>query len=132
MLVHNRSANVFQSKCFLIGVHQNFLPPKLIARQYTFFISLYYSLQSSLKAVSPSEKFNCSLGIDPAIKLTISPIKKLRGQTGMISKSVSISYQHVFEVKNTKQEEIKVTLSEQLPLSTDERIKVRKLCNVFI
>ena len=80
-----------------------------------------------MKAVSPSEKFTCSLGVDPAIKLIILPVKKLRGQTGMISKSVSVSYQHVFEVKNTKQEETKVTLSEQLPLSTDERIRVRKL-----
>ena len=51
-------------------------------------------------------------------------MKKLHGQTGIISKSVTIGYQHVFEVKNTKQEEIKVTLLEQLPLSTDERIKV--------
>ena len=77
-----------------------------------------------MKDVSPSEKFHCSLGVDPSIRLTIVPIKKLRGQTGIISKSISIGYQHVFEVKNTKQEEVKVTLSEQLPLSTDERIKV--------
>ena len=59
-------------------------------------------------------------------------MKKLRGQTGIISKSVTIGYQHVFEVKNTKQEEIKVTLSEQLPLSTDERIKVNIFYNLDI
>ena len=52
------------------------------------------------------------------------PLKIVRGQTGVISKSVSMGYKHVFEVKNTKQEQVKVVLSEQLPLSTDERIKV--------
>ena len=51
-------------------------------------------------------------------------MKTMRGQTGIISKNTTIGYQHVFEVKNTKQEEVKVILTEQLPLSTDERIKV--------
>ena len=38
----------------------------------------------------------------------------------------------MFEVKNTKQEQVKVTLSEQLPLSTDERIKVSEiLCRKY-
>jgi len=36
----------------------------------------------------------------------------------------------MFEVKNTKQEQVKVTLSEQLPLSTDERIKVRMVAKI--
>ena len=81
-------------------------------------------LQSSLKDVSPSEEFQCSLGVDPSIRLTTVPVKIVRGQTGLISKSVSMGYKHVFEVKNTKQQQVKVVLSEQLPLSTDERIKV--------
>ena len=34
------------------------------------------------------------------------------------------AYNHMFEVKNTKQEQVKVVLSEQVPLSTDEQIKV--------
>jgi len=74
--------------------------------------------------VSPTEEFHCSLGVDPSIRLTTIPVKVLRGQSGLISKSVTVGYRHMFEVKNTKQEQVKVTLSEQLPLSTDERIKV--------
>ena len=77
--------------------------------------------------MSPSEEFHCSLGVDPSIRLTTIPVKVLRGQSGLISKSVTVGYRHMFEVKNTKQEQVKVTLSEQLPLSTDERIKVSVL-----
>ena len=77
-----------------------------------------------MKDVSPSEEFQCSLGVDPSIRLTTIPVKVVRGQTGLITKSVSMGYKHVFEVKNAKQQEVKVVLSEQLPLSTDERIKV--------
>ena len=81
--------------------------------------------------MSPSEEFHCSLGVDPSIRLTTMPVKVLRGQSGLISKSVTVGYNHMFEVKNTKQEQVKVTLSEQLPLSTDERIKVRILVYYF-
>ena len=77
--------------------------------------------------MSPSEEFHCSLGVDPSIRLTTIPVKVLRGQSGLISKSVTVGYRYMFEVKNTKQEQVKVTLSEQLPLSTDERIKVRRI-----
>ena len=45
----------------------------------------------------------------------------------MISKHVSVAYKHMFEVKNTKRDQVKVILTEQLPLSTDERIKVATL-----
>ena len=89
--------------------------------------SVFVFVQSSLKDVSPSEEFQCSLGVDPSIRLTIVPVKTVRGQTGLITKHVSMGYKHVFEVKNTKQQQVKVVLSEQLPLSTDERIKVRVL-----
>ena len=96
----------------------------LLCRCKIFSHSVYVFLQSSLKDVSPSEEFQCSLGVDPSIRLTIVPVKTVRGQTGLITKHVSIGYKHVFEVKNTKQQQIKIVLSEQLPLSTDERIKV--------
>jgi len=63
--------------------------------------------------------------LNSSIRLTAIPVKVLCGQSGLISKSVTVGYSHIFEVKNTKQEQVKVTLSEQLPLSTDEKIKVR-------
>ena len=50
----------------------------------------------------------------------------------MISKHVSVAYKHMFEVKNTKRDQVKVILTEQLPLSTDERIKVLHLSSDHI
>ena len=50
----------------------------------------------------------------------------------MISKHVSVAYKHMFEVKNTKRDQVKVILTEQLPLSTDERIKVLHLSSDII
>ena len=82
-------------------------------------------VQADLSAVSPMEDFNCSLGVDPAIKVTYKPITKYREQSGLITKSVSTVYKQVTELKNTRLEAVKVLMRDQLPLSTEEKIKVR-------
>ena len=35
-----------------------------------------------------------------------------------------MTYTHTFEVKNTRQDSVSIQMSEQVPLSTDDRIKV--------
>ena len=58
----------------------------------------------------------------------------------MLSKSSLLMYTHRFEVKNTRGDAVQLQVSEQVPLSTDERIKVMRgyslasfqgLCTVF-
>ncbi|XP_065890127.1 protein F37C4.5-like [Dysidea avara] len=112
------------SHTYLQAVVKNTSSYALLSGPANVFLDNNFVAKSSLKDVSPSEEFHCSLGVDPSIRLTTIPVKVLRGQSGLISKSVTVGYRHMFEVKNTKQEQVKVTLSEQLPLSTDERIKV--------
>ena len=80
--------------------------------------------QAELTAVSPQEEFNCSLGVDPAVKVTYKPLAKFREQSGLISKTVSTMYKQVTEIKNSRQDSIKVIMKDQLPLSTEEKIKV--------
>ena len=74
--------------------------------------------------MSPLEDFNCSLGVDPAVKVTYKPLNKYWEQSGLISKTVSTVYKQVTEIKNTRQEAVKLLMKDQLPLSTEEKIKV--------
>jgi len=83
-----------------------------------------------MKDVYPMEEFDCSLGVDPAVKITYKPQKKYRASSGLISKTVSNTHEQVIEVKNTHDYDIKIVVIEQLPRSADDRIKVS--CHPFV
>lgn len=82
-------------------------------------------LQSELSDVSPNEDFTTSLGVDQSIRITCHPVAVVHGsRSGVRSKSSVVTYTHTFDVKNTKADTIQIQVSEQVPLSTDDRIKV--------
>lgn len=78
-----------------------------------------------MKAVSSKEEFSCSLGTDASVRVDYKPVKRQREDSGMLKKTTltTVHYQS-FEIKNTKQEDVRVKLLEHVPLSEDERIKV--------
>uniref|UniRef100_A0A914Z259 Protein F37C4.5 n=1 Tax=Panagrolaimus superbus TaxID=310955 RepID=A0A914Z259_9BILA len=81
-----------------------------------------------LNAVSPGEKFDCSLGVDKAIKVIYKPIQKFHSQSGVFTSVASSGNEQQIIVKNTKRtESIKITLHEPIPKSSEEKIKVRIL-----
>ena len=49
-----------------------------------------------MSSYSPQEEFTCSLGIDSGIRIDYKPIKKLQGQTGLISKFTNTTYTQVY------------------------------------
>ena len=87
-------------------------------------------MQSELSDVSPNEEFTSSLGVDQSLRITCHPVQAVHNtRSGLLgaSKTASITYTHKFLVKNTKPHSVSIHLSEQVPLSTDDRIKVRPL-----
>lgn len=84
-------------------------------------------LQSELSDVSPNEEFTTSLGVDQSLRITCQPVEEVHNtRSGLLggNKTTSITYTHQFLVKNTKSNSVSIHLSEQVPLSTDDRIKV--------
>ena len=80
--------------------------------------------QSELSDVSPNEEFTSSLGVDQSVRITARPVAVIHGNTGVLTKNKLVTYTHTFVVKNTRSDTVSVQVSEQLPLSTDDRIKV--------
>ena len=79
-----------------------------------------------MKAVSPKEEFDCSLGADPAVRVEYKPAHKFHEQVGFVNKTSVETHEQRIEIKNTKAgEKIKIVVREQIPKSTDEKIKVR-------
>ena len=90
----------------------------------TFYVSC--ALQSELSDVSPNEEFTISLGVDQSVRITARPVSAVHGShSGVLKKNKLVTYAHSFVVKNTKTDAVSIQVSEQVPLSTDDRIKVR-------
>ena len=75
------------------------------------------------------EEFDIALGVDPSVKITYKPLKKFQQRTGIISKAELFNFHQVIEVKNTKSQPVKITITDQCPKSTVEKIKV---CSSFL
>ena len=89
----------------------------------TFYLS--HALQSELSDVSPNEEFTTSLGVDQSVRITARPVSAVHGShSGVLKKNKVVTYTHSFVVKNTKTDAVSIQVSEQVPLSTDDRIKV--------
>jgi len=106
---------------------KNTSPYALLSGPTNIFLDNNFIAKAELKAVSPSEDFTCSLGVDPAVKVTYKPIHKFREHSGLISKTVSTTYKQVIEVKNTHKDLVKIIVIDQVPLSTEEKIRVQLL-----
>ncbi len=86
--------------------------------------------QSTMSDVSPGEEFVSSLGADQSIRITVRPVATVHNtRTAMLggAKTNTITYTHTFLVKNTRSDSVNIKVSEQVPLSTDDRIKVQQL-----
>ena len=97
----------------------------MLAGPANVFLDNNFVAKTNLKSYSPQEEFTCSLGVDPSIRVEYKPIKKYQEQSGLISKTRSTTFEQVIEVKNTSASAVKLLLSEQLPLSNNEKINVK-------
>ena len=69
--------------------------------------------------------------MDPSIKVTYKPVRKYQQTTGLMSKSTVFSYHQAMLFKNTKAGTVKITITDQFPKSSTDKIKVRNTSNVI-
>ncbi|XP_046560461.1 protein F37C4.5-like isoform X1 [Haliotis rubra] len=99
----------------------------LLPGETSIFLDNSFVAKAEIKLVSPGEEFLCSLGVDPAVKVTYKPLKKFTASSGLISKTTNTTYEQVVEIKNTHEYSINIVLKLQLPRSSDDKIKVTLL-----
>ncbi len=91
--------------------------------------------QSTMSDVSPGEEFVSSLGADQSIRITVRPVATVHNtRTAKLggAKTNTITYTHTSLVKNTRSDSVNIKVSEQVPLSTDDRIKVQQLSSQLV
>lgn len=106
----------------------------LLPGQANVFLNGNFVSKSRIPHVSPQESFPCSLGVDPAIRVTCHPqTKKTRSSGGSVLSSLSAKvtttlYEQVVSIKNTRLSRVhRLLLKEQIPVSRDSRFKVNLL-----
>uniref|UniRef100_A0A915BWC2 DUF4139 domain-containing protein n=1 Tax=Parascaris univalens TaxID=6257 RepID=A0A915BWC2_PARUN len=121
-----KSGNVFLSASVL---NSSLFP--LIPGEASVYLNNIFIAKSSVKAVSPNERFIFSLGIDHAVKVDYKPALEFTEKIGTIAKWSSITHEQKIIIKNTKDERILITVHEHVPKTNDEKIKVNLISPVL-
>ncbi|KAL6738425.1 hypothetical protein Aduo_011972 [Ancylostoma duodenale] len=116
------------SRCgsaFLSAVVTNTTPFPLPPGDAAVYLNNGFVAKTHLRAVPPGEEFRCSLGVDPSIKVDYKTPTICHEQVGFMSKSTLITHEQVVSLRNAKAtQSVQVTVKEQIPKSTDEKIKI--------
>ncbi len=103
---------------------------QLLAGRVNIFLEGDYVGTSSIDNIGPGEEFDLYLGVDESVKVKREQIKKTVDQTlvaGIPSPKKVTTYEYKLSVENYKSKDILVKLFENIPISEDDRIKVKIL-----
>ncbi len=107
---------------------------QLLSGRVNIFLEGDFVGSSSIDNIAPGEEFDLYLGVDENVKIKRECLEKMVDETliiGIPSPTKRITFKYKLTVENYKSREIDVKLFEAMPVSEDERIKV-KIGNVNI
>ncbi len=93
--------------------------------QANIYLDDQYVSRIQLDQVSPTEKFETSLGADAGVSAKRKLIKRFHSKEGVFSKQNNQIYKYQIKLKSTKNKPIKLTLWDQVPISNDKKIEVQ-------
>ncbi|MFD1259318.1 mucoidy inhibitor MuiA family protein [Entomomonas asaccharolytica] len=99
----------------------------LLAGQLNIFMDGRFIATGQLKTAMPNEQFKIDLGADEAIKVTYKQLKRFTEKTGFTNSGERITYNYLITVQNNKNKEVKLDIKDHIPISQNEKIKVKLL-----
>jgi len=101
---------------------------QLLAGRVNIFLEGDYVGFSGLSNIAPSEEFDLYLGIDENVKVKRELLEKKVDETliaGIPSRTKKTTFKYKLTAENYKSKKIKVKLFEAIPVSEDDRIKIK-------
>ncbi len=101
---------------------------QMLAGRVNIFLEGDFVGSSGIGNIAPSEEFDLYLGIDENVKVKRELIEKKVDETliaGIPSRTKKTTFKYKLTVENYKSKKIKVKLFEAIPVSEDDRIKVK-------
>jgi len=87
------------------------------------FMDNSFVTTSNLKKTNPRDELSLFLGVDPGVVVEFKEEQFSEGK--FLTKSATLNYKHTMSFKNTKPKEIDISIFDQLPLSQEEKTKVK-------
>ncbi|TGZ59483.1 hypothetical protein CRM22_009049 [Opisthorchis felineus] len=85
--------------------------------------------KTTISATAVQEELFCDLGVDPGVHVTYKPRHKYKKSGSFIGggKTMSITFTQVISVTNSYPRSLQIMVIDQLPVSTDDKLKVQLL-----
>lgn len=109
---------------YLIATSVNTSDYPLVAGQASVFLDGAFVNKIDFEDAVVSQKFEVSLGVDPAIRIEYKPVRTYQEQIGTVEKINAQVTEKITAVSNLRPNTVLLTIREQIPRSTDSRIKV--------
>jgi uncharacterized protein (TIGR02231 family) len=97
----------------------------LLTGAMNVFLDGTFVATSSLRTVMPGEKFDLALGADEGISVKYKRVQKFTEDTGLTNSGKRITYEYLLTIQNNKRTAERVIVSDQVPLSRNEKIVVK-------
>ena len=114
-------------RAFLEAKAKNNTAYPLLAGELNVFIDGRFVAKNKLNTTMPDEKFNISLGGDDSIKVTYKEVNRFVEKTGFTNSGERITYDYLITLKNNSTKVANVNIKDQIPVSQNEKIKVKLL-----
>ena len=101
---------------------------QLLAGEVNLFLEGDYIGKSTIDAVGPGEEFDLYLGVDENVKVKREQLSRKIDDVlvmGIASPNIEVKLERKLTVQNNKSQKSKVILFEAMPVSQNDRIKVR-------
>lgn len=86
-----------------------------------------YVADAAMGAVPPGGVFRADLGVDESVSVERKLKRKFDETSGLVSKKQKTTWEYAITVKNGKRGSVLLTVSDQLPISSNEQIVVKPL-----
>ena len=91
------------------------------------FLDGTFVATSALRTVMPGEKFDLALGVDEGISVKHKRVQRFTENTGLTGSGQRLTYEYLLTIQNNKKTAERVIVSDQIPVSRNEKIVVKQL-----
>jgi uncharacterized protein (TIGR02231 family) len=116
-----------QATAFLTAKVVNSSEFPLLAGAMNVFLDGTFVATSALRAVMPGEKFDLALGADEGISVKHKRVKRFAEDTGLTNSGKRVTYEYLITIQNNKKTGARVIVSDQVPVSRNEKVVVKQL-----
>ncbi len=116
---------------YLKGRIENTTDVPFLSGNVNIFFGNNFVGTSSIGTVIPTEKFDAFLGVDDAIKIKREQVRDYQSEKGLFSKTTKKTFEYKMTIESFRRSTDSITVYDQFPVSSDERIKVTPVLPEF-